>query len=313
MSGAVRDAQVGTWRYIQDYGYGYYGTYSNLQPHSGSMSFRQNWGSSARQANGMGWASPTISNPSTSFYISFWMFLPSAQDVPGTNNPDGPNWKEWWLSANDVFASDFGFQTITNSLPGEMDFGWIDGSMDRASAGYRSCPFTKGRWARFDVYIVGSTTSSGAIKSWFTDPSKARYLWSSANGKTLDSANATGWKYLHFPGYGRYDTNSNTYYDDIYVATGPGAQARVEIGNQPTYAACTNLAVATVSSWSSTSITATVRSGSFSSGSAYLYVIDSDGVANTNGYPITLGQAVTPTTDTTPPANPNGVTVDVVQ
>ena len=51
-------------------------------------------------------------------------------------------------------------------------------------------------------------------------------------------------------------------------------------GSTSTFTNATNCAVITPTSWGDTSIVATVRQGSFgSSDSAYLFVIDSDGVA----------------------------------
>ncbi len=66
-------------------------------------------------------------------------------------------------------------------------------------------------------------------------------------------------------------------FDDFYVATGPNARARVEIGNQPVYQDCTNLAIITPTNWRNNAITATVRAGSFQSGEAYLFVVDANG------------------------------------
>jgi hypothetical protein len=111
------------------------------------------------------------------------------------------------------------------------------------------------------------------------------------------------WTRLHFPGFERKDTNSIMYYDDIYVATGTGAMARVEIGNNATYSRCTNLTILTPTLWSDTAITATVRQGSFANGSsAFLFVFDSNGGVNTTGYPITIGGPP-------PPAPPSGLRI----
>lgn len=60
-------------------------------------------------------------------------------------------------------------------------------------------------------------------------------------------------------------------------------------GSTSTFTNATNCAVITPTSWGDTSIVATVRQGSFgSSDSAYLFVIDSDGVAS-SGYAVTFG------------------------
>jgi hypothetical protein len=306
LSDRVRAAKVGTWRDVSATIGPYYPTYSRNAANSGSLALRQDWGSGAGQQEGARFAAPTMGGPHTLIYFSWWMYLPSGQNVPGACCGYGANWKQWWLASNDGYANDYGFQTVSNSLPAEMAFGPIDGGEDRVSVGYQASPFTKGRWTRFEVYMVGSTTSSGAIHAWFTDSAHARYLWQSATGdNTLYSTNATGWNYLHFPGYGRYDSNSNTYYDDIYVAAGSGARARVEIGNQATYSACTNLAVSTPTSWSDTQIMATVRKGSFAQGqAAYLFVVDASGAVNSQGFPVTIGAG-----GTTELLAPTGLTV----
>ena len=88
-------------------------------------------------------------------------------------------------------------------------------------------------------------------------------------------------------------------YDDIYVATGPNAAARVEIGDAPTYKGSRNLAISTPQTWNDNQIVFTLRAGPIMDFShAYLYVVD----ANNNvskGY--ALGQAL--------PNPPEGVVV----
>jgi hypothetical protein len=302
----VVSAPVGTWR---DTSYAcdpYYATYSNTAAHSGSQALRQNWGSGSGTQEGARWNAPTMGGPHTQIYFSFWMYLPSGQNVPGgctgTGCGYGANWKTWWLSSNDYHADDFANEIVTNSLPGQMSFGWVDGSQNRAQAGYVNSHFTKGRWERFEVYMVGST-SAGSITEWYTNSATARSQFATASGRTLDNG-SPGWNYLHFPGFGRYDSNSNTYYDDIYVAAGTGARARVEIGNQSTYNSCTNLAVFTPTSWSDTQIVTTVRKGSFAQGqTAYLFVIDASGAANATGFPVVIGG------ESAAPAAPKGLKI----
>jgi len=101
------------------------------------------------------------------------------------------------------------------------------------------------------------------------------------------------------------------YIDDVYISN--GSQARVEIGEASTYSMCKHLEIQPVSAWNSSSITAKVNKGSFgASSTAYLFVIDSDGNAS-SGYPIQFGSSVgTTPADTTPPARPSGITVDVI-
>ena len=94
-------------------------------------------------------------------------------------------------------------------------------------------------------------------------------------------------------------------YDDFYIAIGTGAQARVEVGNAPTYAGCTRITLATPESWSDNTITARFRRGSMQGGSAWLYVIDGNGNVNTSGFPITVYS----TPDLTPPQIPSNLII----
>jgi hypothetical protein len=87
--------------------------------------------------------------------------------------------------------------------------------------------------------------------------------------------------------------------DDFYLDT---TWARIMIGNAAAWEQCTHREVQIPSAWSDTSITVTVNQGSFKDGAqAYLYVVDADGSVNTQGFPISFGQAEQPIADLTPP------------
>jgi hypothetical protein len=91
---------------------------------------------------------------------------------------------------------------------------------------------------------------------------------------------------------------AHIYLDNVYIDTN---WARVEIGNSSTYAASTHREIQIPTSWSDGSIKVTVNAGTFKSGTqAYLYIFDSNGGVNSNGYPITIGgTAIAPN----PPTN----------
>lgn len=295
--GSGDDAVVGKW--VTIYGNDYHPTYSTNESNSGSKAFRCNH-NEAYDCGTDGTSANVQLTKSTDFYFSYWIKIPSGQAIPGTTGcGNSGNLKVWWLSTNGVYGSDYGLQILGNGNPSDtVALGPIDGGENRcagsygqgscAGQGYVSTPFTRGRWMRMEFYIHGATDNTGAVYGWLMDSSTARYTWQSypTGDNTLDDAD--GWGHLHFHGFARKDSNANTYYDDIYIATGSGARARVEIGNASTYAACTNLAVCTPTSWGDTSIAATVRQGSFSAGTAYLFVVDSDGAVS-DGYEITLG------------------------
>lgn len=82
------------------------------------------------------------------------------------------------------------------------------------------------------------------------------------------------------------NTSNQATYDDVYLAIGPNAAARVEIGDAPTYAASKRLAIMTPQSWSNGTITATVRMGPFKpSDTLYLFVVDASNVPSA-GIPV---------------------------
>lgn len=82
------------------------------------------------------------------------------------------------------------------------------------------------------------------------------------------------------------------YFADLYLDY---TWAHVVIGDSPTYSACRIREVQIPSAWSDSSITVTVNQGAFADGdTAYLYVVDSDGVANNAGFPLTFSRSETP-------------------
>ena len=305
-------AQVGQWDAIGGYPAGI--KYSSAYKRSGNLSYVQNW-SSDNGAEGDRWVGIHSLGGATQIYMSWWAFIPTGVNVPGTQRGNldpggGPNWKIFWLYHNPYPASDFTSTFLSNTLPTRG--AWFVGagndmSPARIDSGWNyDTSFIKGQWSRWEVYITGSTTS-GILQFFETNASRTRNRLVNLSGVTMHTGET--WDIVHFPGYGRGDQNSQTYYDDIYVATGPGALSRVEIGNNSAYSSCTNLAVITPTSWSSNSITATVRQGAFTAGSsAYLFVVDSTGAVSP-GYPVTIGSGSNPAPAPSQVSAPTGLRV----
>lgn len=311
-------AQVGSWSLVK--GNGADRIYSTDYRHSGMQSMKINGNRSGSVA---GVEKDFSIGPPDEVFFSWWQYLPVGKSVPGTNGPEsgGPNWKLFWLYGEDeteYFASDYVIVFLSNSLPGGANqFTPADGLGSRWPNGDPNYPyghitynelFRPGVWTRYWLWFKAGQSSNGKIGVWQTNSYGFQTIGVSPDNVTTQQ---TGYPYLKLtlPGYYRKDSNSIFYLDDIYVATsfGAGAQARVEIGNNATYSSCTNLAITTPTSWSDTSITATVRQGSFTNGSsAFLFVFDSNGAVNTTGYPITIGGGGG---DTTPPAPPKGLRI----
>jgi hypothetical protein len=77
------------------------------------------------------------------------------------------------------------------------------------------------------------------------------------------------------------------YFDDIYI---DNSWQSVWVGNSMTWNGSGHREIQLPSVWSDNSITVMLNQGSFQNGQqAYLYVVDSNGNVNANGYPITIG------------------------
>ena len=288
ISTTAGSAQVGEWDSVEAAPNN--PVYSNDFAHSGTLSMLSDQASSW----GGHWASVSFT-ASTRVFVSFWVYLGSDSEVPGTGEDDGPNWKLADVDAgsNESPSSQYTVVVTLSDLPPGGVFQcprpWY-GTSGLTDGGWCDTTWVKGRWHRFDAYYIGSTGTSGADYVWEIDSATAyNNIWSQTGMTNLQSADSDGWRLFRLHAYARQDSNSKCYYDDVYVATGTGALARVEICNNATYTNSTNCAIATPTSWANTRITATVRQGSFgASDTAYLFVIDSSGVASA-GHEVTFG------------------------
>lgn len=87
----------------------------------------------------------------------------------------------------------------------------------------------------------------------------------------------------------------------------------IEIGNASTWAACTHREIQIPTAWTTDEITATINQGSLPDGTAYLFVVDADGVAS-DGYEITLSSSeyASPTITITDPTTGFSTTASTV-
>jgi hypothetical protein len=147
-------------------------------------------------------------------------------------------------------------------------------------------------WMKVEMEIRHDTSSSGYIKVWENGVLKVNFTGQNTWASTGTYNELIG-------GFARDRSTSNwRYFADMYLDY---SLQRVMIGNASTLASSTTLREVQIpSAWSASSITVTVNQGGFANGStAYLYVFDDTGTANSTGYAITFGD--TPAADTTPP------------
>lgn len=204
---------------------------------------------------------------------------PNAYDGDGdltfSNNmitwSDGATAYEWWV-ADEPSSFDF--------------YAWHRMEMYRSMP---SLPATTDQygtlWWMRDAQYIPMSSSAPVTTSYVTNGSvrKAGQVWSADHINT-----PTMWTNVFAPdGLGVAGVNeARIYCDNIYV---DNTMARVELGNSATFSACTHREVQIPSAWSPTSVTVTLNTGTFANGTAYLFVVDKDGVAS-------AGKAVTITT-----------------
>jgi hypothetical protein len=279
-------AKYGKWDSISSYGSEYYGTSASV---SGDKSFTSDYSVSY-----VNWIEALLPVNTRNVFVSWWLYLPSNNNLPGEGNTAGINWKQMWIQGADTTDDDL----VVPTLLGTSFSSWyINGNeQDPGYRNYTTVNFQKGEWKRLWVWLKGSTTSTsgdGELKFWELTASGVVQRENDIGVNTLKQTGA--WERVRPNGYGRQTSNCFTSFDDIYIASGPYAQARVEMGNSATYESSTKLAVLTPTSWSDSSILAIVNTGNFNGGeTAYIYVIDSNGVVNSSGYQVVIGEVASP-------------------
>lgn len=84
-------------------------------------------------------------------------------------------------------------------------------------------------------------------------------------------------------------TGGAMYWDNVYI---DNTQARVELGNAATYAACTYREIQIPTAWSTTEVGISFNQGTFQPGNhAWLFVVNADGAVSP-GYEVTIGGTV---------------------
>ncbi len=147
--------------------------------------------------------------------------------------------------------------------------------------------FTPNVWQKFEAYMSDNPKTLivwlDGIQQWSRPDMVATNF--GANGHTIDIGNM-----IDGPDRGGGTAGSYSY-DDVFI---DHTRARVELGNANTWSSSTIREIQIPTAWSDGSITVNVNKGSFISGTAYLFVIDSSGNAS-NGYPVTLNAGTTST------------------
>jgi len=206
-----------------------------------------------------------------------------------SSNPDlvVPNWGNgsfWYLHSNDAGVAGSGGPELGRLGTSSQWFGFtgtrwnlLSAALDASSTAFASDGV---------VYFRGMSEEFGTKEFNFND-----VVLANQDNVAWDRCYFPGWTRDGdcSPGYAPCDGQAMLYYDEIYIATGAAAKARVEIGDSSVYGSCTMMTICTPTGWSDTSIDVTVHNQTFASGEdAYVFVVDAAGTVS-GGYAVTIG------------------------
>jgi hypothetical protein len=257
-------------------------TVSNQRLRPGTP-FTRNMRSRWRQPQDGGNASSSIyldNQTFVKFYFDAWLYFDRSLEISRPQNikpirlhnvnAGNPSANPAWLPVGAVACQRDG---VTRN---ETD--WYSG-IDQTTM--------ENRWVHIQWMIdagAGNNSSTGACISYIDGVLRYDHRNSPTTGP-----NHYSWPEIYIGNYirtGDWSGEISAYWDSMYVDS---SWARVEIGNNPVYAACTQREIQAPSAWSAGSITVRLNRGSFPSLSGlYLFVVDANGNASP-GYRLSGG------------------------
>jgi hypothetical protein len=327
-------AVVGTW-----WGYGTKPKFDNIG-HSGNLSMRvHDHGVTAAQRGER--IIKANFPATREFFLSYWLQIPSGFTFPGADIPgkiptpaiipfSTSTWKLVWIfdgdnetGNNDVILPNHvgGDLIIQGNNTFEIGSGVRLTFPGILNVSQSDSIFRFGEWIRITVWLKAGPDPLGPGNSRFTFEIPSSNI--SVARTSTDPVFSTGlgdnppyqWTHMNFVGFlGNGVTPSpdcagpivgwcktRVLYDDIYLATDLGAQARIEICDAPVYGDCGRFGYITVSNpvnWSENTISGVIQKGSLSDAEvkrSFAYVYDKDGLVNATGFPLCPNCSLPPT------------------
>lgn len=206
-------------------------------------------------------------------YTSYAVKVPSGSTFPGNDGgSSGTNadyssdssWKQNWF---------LGPGSTTNDLITATHVGggiWHTGGNDLGTLrnhGTDPTWWSWGNWNRLSMWVkAGATPNVDAGNLYFQVANTAGVIYEFNDTPVIFANGTAPYRFTKVNAHGWQRERSTlggvkTLYDDVYIAWGDNAAARVELGNNAVYENCTDLAICDYSSWESGSITVTCREG----------------------------------------------------
>lgn len=213
-------------------------------------------------------------------YISGWRQFETC-----TNPEDASNWKVWRIYSDSpthypdwaIVISDGTWDDVPNNCT------IIWGLESCNSSNNHGGTFGSG-FANWQLYEIEVDKPNNTTKLWVDG---VDLMTTEIYAGDMDTCSFELYNIIydayHRGGGGAYSVLT----DDCYISY---TRARIILSDSSTWSTsvASHRELQLPTAWSTTSITATVNMGSFTTGTAYLYIVDSNGLVS-NGYAITLG------------------------
>lgn len=230
--------------------------------------------------NCMGWKNVAITWP-TRIYMSWYSRIDPTWAMAGDDN------HKWFdYSKGNSPMDNNNWYLESNGGPASYNAHLLDddSAISTASSNWWGENFPtnpKDAWVKIEVEVLFTNQTSGFVNAW-ADGTKVLDIPNTSTDATSFGADGES-RCIAFGGYSRtYDQSHWRYFTDIYLDK---SHCRAIIGNASTLSACTVREIQPPSAWSDSSVTITVNQAAIPTlASAYLYVYDSTGTANSTGY-----------------------------
>lgn len=239
-------------------------------------------------------------SPSQEVFLSYWVKLDGSYfpgdlvSAPNTFSSDS-SWKLSW-----IMDSDWGEVNPNICLPTHVGGGrfTLAGNSHSIKSAITNSWWSWNDWMRISIWMKANEKDPrlpGTVV--FQALSKEKGLFQMEASEPVFNQNDVlpkQYRRLNIPGWIKTikDPGTTIVYDDVYLAVGASAVARVEIGNAPIYKDVTALEIQTAASWKADEIRFSLNRGNFKDAEKlYVFITDKDGKVS-KGMP--LSDAVAP-------------------
>jgi hypothetical protein len=240
-------------------------------------------------------------------FLSYAVKIPTGKYAPGNGTDNtGTNadyvmdssWKLSWPQYNDGATNDICVPTNIGNGEWYLSGNGLSNKLITSEMGGNS-PSWWGwnNWTRLSSYLkAGDVPQTDLGKVYFQAIQAGGSLFESSKDVVVfEGTNAVApyaWNKWNIPGYARPNVGGSDglgtdvmfLHDDVYIAWGNNAAARIEIGDNIVYENCTDLAMCKPTSWATDALQADLGLGAFSAGqSLFVHITLSDNTTRISG------------------------------